>query len=94
MKWRVRLTAEAHEQVRRLPPATKRAMRAALEALARDGLSADGVDVRRLSTGPERVLYRLRVRGWRVALRPEGKTLVVIRVFHRSEGYGWMERLQ
>jgi hypothetical protein len=69
-------------------------MRAALTELGRDasGRSA-GLDVKRLQVGGDPPAYRLRIGNWRAAflLRPD--RIEVVRIFHRDEGYGWLDRL-
>lgn len=34
-------------------------------------------------------MYRARVGDWRIAFTVD-KAIVVLRIFHRSEGYGWL----
>ncbi|MEK6976767.1 MAG: type II toxin-antitoxin system RelE/ParE family toxin [Candidatus Thermoplasmatota archaeon] len=83
----------ASNVIRRLPPAPKRAIRAALDMLARDRFSPD-LDSRRLDSGDLGwEVYRLRVGDWRVGYVQVGQESRVVHVFHRSEGYGWLERL-
>ncbi len=50
-------------------------------------------DVRRLTATAGTNVYRLRVGDWRAAFLLRARAVEVIRVFHRSEGYGWLERL-
>jgi hypothetical protein len=35
----------------------------------------------------------VRVGNWRIVFRAHGDRLEVIRIFHRREGYGWLDRL-
>lgn len=74
-----------------LPPATKQRVKAALRLLAQDptGVTND-LDVKRLDTEPGRPMYRLRVGDWRIAFTLD-KEVVVLRIFHRKEGYKWLE---
>lgn len=95
MRRRVRLDPDfAAPVLGRLPPATKRRLREALRALAHDPDGRDrGLDVKELvSADPGTPAFRLRVGDWRVALLVEGLEIRVLRIFHRREGYGWMER--
>jgi mRNA-degrading endonuclease RelE of RelBE toxin-antitoxin system len=92
MSWRVRLAPVAAEVLRTCAPATRRELRAALRALAQDPSGREGaLDVRELTMDPPR-LFRLRVGDWRVVYGVAGKDLLVARVFHRKDGYGWLER--
>ena len=79
--------------IARLPPGKKAALRKALDALRGKGPDAPGLDIRRLNA-PGPLVFRLRVGDWRVAFRLVGKDIEVVRIFHRREGYGWMERLR
>lgn len=50
------------------------------------------LDVKRLDL-PDREapVYRLRVGDWRVVYLVAGTDVLVVRIFHRSEGYQWLE---
>ena len=76
--------------IRTLPPELKRRLRAALRLLAKDpsGLTSR-MDVKRLDSEPGQPMYRARVGDWRVAFTVD-EAVMVLRVFHRSEGYGWL----
>lgn len=74
-----------------LAPRPKKAIRRALEALATDP-RPNGYDVKVLDTTTLRCL-RLRLGPYRIAYRLDGQTVQVLKVFHRSEGYAWVERL-
>ena len=77
--------------IRRLPPGAKRAVRHALDQLAQDRFSK-GLDVRLLrSDGDPK--FRIRVGDDRIAFVVLERETRVLHVFHRSEGYGWLERL-
>ncbi len=77
--------------IRRLPPAPKQAIRRALDQLALDRFSP-GLDVR-LLRGPGDPKFRIRVGDHRIAFVVLERETRVLHVFHRSEGYGWLERL-
>lgn len=81
---------QAAPKLRSLAPATKRRLKAALRLLAQDpsGLT-NRLDVKRLDTEPGQPIYRLRAGEWRLAFTLDAD-VVVLRVFHRSEGYGWL----
>lgn len=91
MAWRVEVRRrDAADILSRLPPQTKQAIRAALGALARRGPRHP--DVRALASPPgQPQVYRLRVGDYRAAFQVDGHTLRVIRIFHRSQGYAWLD---
>lgn len=68
----------------------RRRLKAALRLLAKDpsGLSTS-LDVRRLDLDDGTAMYRLRVGDWRAVFTID-QDLVVLRIFHRSDGYGWL----
>lgn len=76
--------------LRHLAPLPRRRLKAALKRLGEDpsGLSND-LDVKRLDTEPGQPMYRLRVGDWRAAFTVD-EEVVVLRIFHRSDGYGWL----
>ncbi|MCA1819449.1 MAG: type II toxin-antitoxin system RelE/ParE family toxin [Halobacteriales archaeon] len=77
-----------------MPPEAKRQMREALRKLATDPSGRSmGLDVKMLRTTEAAPVYRLRIGEWRAAWQVRGNVLQVVRVFHRSEGYGWLERM-
>ena len=77
-----------------MPPATKRKVKAALRLLAEDpGGTSNQLDIRRLDTTSGQPMYRLRVGDWRVAFAVD-KDVVVLRIFHRREGYGWLDQMR
>jgi mRNA-degrading endonuclease RelE of RelBE toxin-antitoxin system len=79
-------------ELQALPPGPRSAIRKALEALeSDDGDKPEGLDVKRLVWRTP--MFRLRVGAYRVAFARDGRAHRVLKVFHRSEGYGWLERL-
>jgi ParE-like toxin of type II ParDE toxin-antitoxin system len=76
-------------------PGPKKRLREALRALASDASGTQaGLDVKELDRDhKEPRVYRLRLGDWRVAFVVRGHEVLVIRIFPRHEGYGWMERL-
>lgn len=76
--------------LRRMPPAVKKRVKAALRLLAADPTgTSNRLDVKRLDVDPGQAMYRLRVGEWRAAFTVDS-AIVVLRIFHRSEGYGWL----
>lgn len=77
--------------LQRMAPQPRRRLKAALRLLGDDpsGLSND-LDVKRLDTEPGQPMYRLRVGDWRLAFTVDEAAVVVLRIFHRTEGYGWL----
>lgn len=96
MSLRVRLDPEfAVPVLQALAPLTKQRLRDALRALAKDPRGVESkLDVRELDLdGKEPRVFRLRVGDWRIAYAVRNKNLLVVRIFHRREGYSWLERL-
>lgn len=90
---RVLLDKAVHQQLKSLAPGPRRAIRDALRILQDfDGDRPPTLDVRRLQH-QTKGYYRLRVGDYRVAFTRQGQAQRVVKVFHRSEGYGWLERL-
>lgn len=91
---RVRLDPEQAQAVlRSMPPVPRKRMRAALRKLADDPSGrSTGLDVQRLRTSGDPPAFRLRVGEWRAAWLLRKDAVDVIRIFHRSEGYGWLDR--
>jgi mRNA-degrading endonuclease RelE of RelBE toxin-antitoxin system len=90
---RLLLSSDAQTVLRTLHPETKRAVRAQLQALKETWPSPRELDVKRLDSEPDRPpLFRLRIGDWRVVFRARADVLEALKVFHRRDGYGWMER--
>ena len=85
--------AHAAPVMHTLPLALKRRMRAALRTLGKDptGLSTR-LDVKRLDADAGQPMYRLRIGDWRVAFTVD-EAVVVLRIFHRGERYGWLAEM-
>lgn len=76
--------------LRRMPPIIKKRFKAALRMLATDPTgTSNQLDVKRLDADPGQSMYRLRVGDWRAAFTVDS-AVVILRIFHRSEGYGWL----
>lgn len=83
---------EVQDFVRSLAPTPKKRIQEALAAI-RDDPRPDGLDVKVLKKhGPER-FFRARVGVYRIIYSRRQKVTYVWRIMHRSEGYGWFERL-
>src|SRR3972149_6524299 len=96
MSRRVRLDAAyAAPVMSQMAPGPKRRMKDALRRLAQDPTGRTvGLDVKELDVSEALPrLYRLRVGDWRAVFAVGPKEVIVARIFHRRDGYGWMERL-
>ena len=84
MKWLIRWSHEAANDLGRLDPDVADRVLRALDRLAIEGAG----DVRRL-TGIEPPEYRLRVGKWRIRFQMDhpGETLHILHVFRRDEAY-------
>jgi mRNA-degrading endonuclease RelE of RelBE toxin-antitoxin system len=96
MRRTVRLDAAlAASVLAHLPPQPKRRMKDALRLLGQDPTGRTvGLDVLELDTGDRLPrLYRLRVGAWRAVFAVDERGIIVTHIFHRRDGYGWLERL-
>ncbi len=89
----VRFERGREAELLRWPPAVKARLRDALRGLAKDptGRKA-GLDVKELQmpAGSPRAL-RCAVGGYRIVFLVQPGQLRVLRVFHRSQGYAWLD---
>ena len=82
--------ARAAQTFRALSPAVKRRLKKALRMLAEDPSgNTNRLDVKRLDSDAGQPMYRLRVGDWRIAFAVD-EAVVVLRIFHRRDGYGWL----
>lgn len=84
------------QTLRTFAPSTKRKVKAALAELA-DEPNPPGPRglIKRLDApGTGEPVFRLRVGDYRAVYVVRGQEVRVLRVFHRSEGYGWIKRLR
>lgn len=90
----VRFDPHAAVEFRHLPPGAKRDVKAALRALSQDPSGHEsGLDVMSLDVDlSDEIVWRLRVGDWRVIFFAEARFVRIARVFHRSEGYEWLDR--
>lgn len=96
MRRRVRLDAAfAAPVLGQMPPQPKRRLKEALRLLGQDPAGRTvGLDVKDLDASEELPrLYRLRVGEWRAVFAVRANDVIVTRIFHRRDGYGWLERL-
>jgi len=94
VKHRVVLDEEyATPVLRRMAPAVRKRIRAALSALEADPFSVPEEYLsKRLELDPAKEpVYRLRVGGWRIVFTVAGLEVRVLRVIDRDEGYDWLE---
>ncbi len=91
----LKLDPKVQPFLRTLAPGPKRAIREVLAALNADSHARPpGVDVKALDLDLDMARhYRIRVGDYRIVFRIEGPDVYVVRAFHRSDGYGWLERL-
>lgn len=90
----LRVERRAAQSLSRMPPTAKRALRKALARLGAEGPRPEGLDIKALDLPPETPRhFRLRIGPWRAVYTDAAGDVVVVRVFHRSDGYGWLERL-
>ena len=86
------LDTEAQTALRSLAPATKRRIRAALQMLEADPFH-DKLDLKRLRSADASRFWRIRVANYRIVFSIHNGQTHVHRIFHRRDGYGWLERL-
>lgn len=80
------------EELQSFPPGPRAALREALNLLRKhDGDRPPGLDVKRLQGATPH--FRVKVGAYRIVYARHQKAHRVLKVFHRSEGYGWLERL-
>ena len=78
--------------LRTLAPAPRKALRQALQLLAKDPYH-EGLDWKVLRTrGADRLLRYRVLKRYRIVVLLRGDRRIVWRIFHRDEGYGWLER--
>jgi mRNA-degrading endonuclease RelE of RelBE toxin-antitoxin system len=89
------MTERAVTEVSALPAPVKARVKAAILSLSQDPTGLKGaLEVKRLEAGSQSMtLYRLRVGDWRIVYHLRPDRVEVVRVFHRRDGYGWMERM-
>lgn len=78
--------------MRRLPTPVKGRLKRAMAELAKDPFGHAGLPGIRKLRSKAGTLYRLKVGVWRIAYEVRGNEVLVVQVFPREDGYGWMER--
>lgn len=88
----VLLSDQAKTFLRRLEPKVRRRLKATLDEFAQAGGKGNSLDVKALDvpagTPP---IKRIAVGSWRIAVHVDAKTIRVLRIFHRSQGYTWLD---
>jgi mRNA interferase RelE/StbE len=94
MTLQVVLSERAKGVLRAIPPQTRRRLKQAISSLADDPTGKAGkLDIRALEVPQaSESIFRLAVGSFRIAFTKEKRLLRVLRIFHRSEGYAWLER--
>ncbi|MEA3203259.1 MAG: mRNA interferase RelE/StbE [Thermoplasmata archaeon] len=88
----LRYAAGTRDYLATLAPHPRRDIREALRLLAEDPRHPR-LDVKQLRVRGQIRFYRFRVRDYRVIYSPRPDHTYVWRIQHRSEGYGWLDRL-
>jgi mRNA-degrading endonuclease RelE of RelBE toxin-antitoxin system len=80
--------------VRSMAPTPKRRVKRTLRDIADDPMNRTGkLDFKRLDSTPGIAIFRVRVGDWRIVYTID-KDIVVLRIFHRGDGYGWVADLE
>lgn len=92
MTFQVRLDEQAALSLRHAPPDVRRRLRDGLRRLQQRPVPVGTRSaIRRLHREEhQRGLYRLRVGDWRIVYGVEDRRVDILRILHRSEGYGWL----
>jgi mRNA-degrading endonuclease RelE of RelBE toxin-antitoxin system len=85
------LLPSAAADLRGVPPGPRQALRDALRRLRSDPRRPGALDVKLLRSTRVPPPWRLRVGDWRAVYVIDGSDVVVLRFFHRSEGYAWLD---
>lgn len=97
MSWSVEVHPAAADELRSLPPATRRRFAAAIDALADDPYrKRAGVDIKKLGDlGKGRTLHRLRVGAGRslYAVLRDDHAITILLVDQRGKGYSRMTKM-
>ena len=95
MTRRVRLDpVHAGPALRAVAPTVRSKLKSTLRLLADDPSGrTDSLDVKRLDKDSGPSVYRAKIGDWRIAYSFDARLVRVVRIFHRSEGYGWLADL-
>lgn len=88
----LRYAPAVQDYIRTLAPDPKRALRGATDLLRIDARHS-GLAIKQLRTRGKERFFRVRVGDYRIVYTPRPDHTYVWRIQHRSEGYGWLERL-
>lgn len=92
MPRRLEYSPEAARAIGALPPAVKRRLKQALNALRSDPQGTrKTVDAKRLVADADLAVWRLAVGSWRAIYAFDRESIRVLEIFPRSEGYDWLE---
>lgn len=72
----------------------KARLKKAIAELAKDPFGHDGLRGIRKLQSKAGAVYRLKAGAWRIAYEVRGNEILVLHVFPREDGYGWMERFR
>lgn len=86
----LRFEPGVQEFVRTLAPGPKRRVRKACDLIGFDPRHKK-LDIKRLRTKDEQTYYRCRVGDYRIVYTPVKGGAVIWKIFHRADGYEWME---
>lgn len=86
----LRYARGTREYIATLAPGPKQAVKACLRALEGDPRPST-YDVRLLAKGGPHRFYRVRLGDYRIVYSPGPSATFVWRIFHRSEGYDWLD---
>ena len=77
-----------------MAPQRKRRVKQTLKDIGAHPMNRGGkLDFKRFDSNPGIAVFRVRVGDWRIAYTVDDE-VVVLRVFHRSDGYGWVADLE
>ncbi len=84
---------EVQPYLQSLAPAPRRRIRKAIRLLS-DNPRPRGLNIKILETDSSGAkFYRIRIGDHRIVYSVHGAVVYVHRVFHREDGYGWLERI-
>ena len=88
----LRFAAGSRDLLKTLAPAPKQRIRDALRRLGDDPRDSR-LDLKRLDVDAQESVFRCRVQDYRIVYAVRSDHTYVLRIMHRREGYGWLERL-
>lgn len=88
----LKFAAGSRDLLKGLAPEPKQRIREALRRIEADPRGS-GLDLKRLDLEADEAVFRCRVKDYRVVYTVGPDHTYVLRIMHRREGYGWLERL-